>query len=62
MGQAVAMGQAVPMGQAVSMGLPHRSADLRQPEEVHRVHSDEQHPRDHPLPALHHGQHRLFMS
>ncbi|KAK4805190.1 hypothetical protein QYF61_014608 [Mycteria americana] len=28
-------------------------------EEVHRLHPDQQHPRDHPLPPLHHGQHPL---
>ena len=34
-----------------------RSSDLWQLEEVHRLHSDQQHPRDHALPLLHHRQH-----
>ena len=34
-----------------------RPSDLWQPEEVHSLHTDQQHPRDHTFPLLHHCQH-----
>ncbi|PKK17208.1 potassium-transporting ATPase alpha chain 1-like, partial [Columba livia] len=36
--------------------FPHRSPDLRQPQEVHRLYVDQEHPRADPVSHLHHGQ------